>query len=356
MGNNKEPENPFIIKKQPKSKTDKPTKVYTAADFDHLSAKPDEPIAHSTQSNAEVIKTSNPMGDSIAQNNTPFTIQPEQFREKPGAAQLSEEKPFLDFGGVVPKYEQDPKKRLLNNQRQIQSLYNEAPAVFTEKEKAKQLTKDKDKALLEAAEGKIITDQEDAWQKEHGDGYWSGVGLGVKFGAAKLAKGAVTGVRGLLESGDIIRRAIGGAPMSEDENKKYYDAWESIDKNANLGFDKEYHGSNALMRAVGGLAEFAIPAALSESTGGASFLANGIGNADREVRALKQEGHKFENHADDAYVIGKGIAEMVFMKSLTAHSIFPTLPSGLRNVATKEASINALKGLVDSGAPVTSES
>jgi len=355
MENNREPENPFIIKKRPKSKTDKPTKIYTASDFDHLSVNPDEQTAQSAQSNPDVIKTSNPIADSIAQNNTPFSIQPEQFRDKMSVVP-SEEKPYLDFGGVISKYEKDPLKRLLNSQKQIQSLYNEAPTIFTEKEKVKQVVKDKEKALIKAAEEKIVTDQEDAWQKEHGDGYWSGVGLGVKFGAAKLAKGAVTGVRGLLESGDIIRRAIGGAPMTEDENKKYYDAWGSIDKSANLGLDKEYHGSNALMRAVGGLAEFAIPAALSESTGGASFLANGIGNADREVRALKQEGHKFENHADDAYVIGKGIAEMVFMKSLTAHSIFPTLPSGLRNVATKEASINALKGLVDSGAPVTSES
>ncbi len=364
-----DPQNPFVIKSKPKTVSNTPKKVYTAEDFDDLSItkKPEMAAASDalpvSQNLTEIagqdktiIQQSNPMLDHIMPKNNPFTINRSPHSEVNQTEENSDNVFHFSFTGKDSVYEKDPLKRLLASQEHLQSLYNEDPAVFTQKEKLKQQARDKEDLATQIKENKIINDQESEWKKEHGDGYWSGVGLGITFGSAKLAKGATTGLRGLLETGIILHRAIGGTPMTEEENTQYFNAWEKMDKKTNLGLNKDYHGSDSFMRAVGGLAEFAIPAALSESTGGASFLANGIGNADREVRALKQQGQKFDNHADDAYVIGRGIAEMIFMKSLTAHSIFPTLPSALKSVASKEASLNALKGMIDSAAPITSES
>ena len=214
----------------------------------------------------------------------------------------------------------------------------------TEAEKRKLLT-DKTEA--------IVKKQEDTWKKEHGDGYLSGVGLGMKYAASKVLSGSSNIVPAMVYLSDRVNKVLTGQPLLSDEEKN-----ELIDNTveaSRLGLNEDYQGSSKAMGAIGGLLEF-IPAALAaEGTGGASFYINGIGNAYKEVQNAKKNGAKFENGAEDLYIQGKGVIDYVLMTRLNAHSMFPTLPSTLRNVASREASLDAIKGLVKSGQPLTAE-
>jgi len=175
----------------------------------------------------------------------------------------------------------------------------------------------------------------------------------MSYAGSKLATGASNIVPAITYLADRVNKGLTGQSLLDDDEKA--DLLTATEETARMGLNKEYQGSDKTMTAVGGLLEF-IPAALAaESTGGASFYLNGIGNAYKEVQQLKKDGAKFENGAEDLYIQGKGIADYFLMTKLNAHSLFPTLPSALRNVASREASMTAIKDLVKAGKPLTSE-
>jgi len=267
-----------------------------------------------------------------------FTIQPTELIKKKQPARK------IDFDKAVKSFEDsfsEKKRREVTNaspQRAVEEaeLYNEG------------------KAYRKSLADEAIKRQESDWKAKYGDGFSNGMGLGITYGFSKILSGASNIVPALVYASDRINKALTGQPLLSDEEKNYL--IDSTKEAARLGLNEDYQGSDKAMTAVGGLLEFAPAAIAAESTGGISFYLNGVGNAYKEVQQLKKEGASFDRGAEDLFIQGKGITDYVLMTKLNAHSLFPTLPSGLRNVASREASIDAIKTLTKSGEPLTSES
>lgn len=208
-------------------------------------------------------------------------------------------------------------------------------------------------------EEKVINAKLDQYKKQYGNGYWGGVQAGmdeaVRIAAKGAAKGAVKLGTGLLATADMVRRGLGGKEMSAEDEAKNTAFYDKIDDNTNAGLPKDFHGSTALSRGLGGLAEF-VPAILSaEVGGGASFFFDGVGGAEQEINAAKKKGAKFENGADDWYRVGKGAANLVLLKYLNSHVLTSKLPSALVNDLAGRATLNSMKSMVDSGVEFTAE-
>ena len=320
-----------------------PTKTVVQDDKDPFAAfggktlKKKEPSVSSrgTGSTSETssFQYSNP-NDLLKSEDNSFSIQPKELKQKPTKRDIAS----VNFDTLnIPDYN-DPKRQ--------RELLNASPTEVAKTESAKK------KALDDVSAG-IIKKQEDSWKAQHGDGYLSGVGLGIKYAKSKLATGASNIVPALVYASDRINKMLTGQPLLDDQDKS--DLLEFTSKASSMGLNKEYQGSSKAMGAIGGLLEF-VPAALAaEGTGGASFYLNGVGNAYKEVQEAKKNGAKFDNGSEDLYIQGKGISDYLLMSRLNAHSLFPTLPAELRNVASREASLEAIKGLVKSGEPLTSE-
>ena len=263
-----------------------------------------------------------------------FTIQPTENIKQPAAKKKSQ----FDFDNM--------KLPFATNEKTQRQIWNANPTEVAKSERAKA-------KLVEDTNAAIVKKQETEWKAQHGDGYLSGVGLGLKYATSSILKGASAVVPAMVYASDRVNKALTGQPLLDEEEKNF--VIDNTTKGAELGLNPEYRGSDKVMGAVGGFMEF-VPAMLAaESTAGASFYLNGVGNAYKEVQQLKKEGKKFDNGAEDLYIQGKGVTDYFLMTMLNAHSLFPTLPSTLRNVASREASIDALKTLTKSGEPLTSE-
>lgn len=223
-----------------------------------------------------------------------------------------------------------------------QELYNEDPMVVSARENSiKKAQDDHEQAIVD----KQISD----YKKKHGDGFWSGVGMGATF----LASKAIKGVLPLAESAAYaIEKTNPMAAAIEPEMNHYLD---KANEASNLGLNEDYHGMGAIDKAVGGLAEFAPQILAAESTGGASYFLGGVGNAHKEVRKLKEQGATFENGADDLYTVGSGIANYLLMNKLPISKLLSKMPASLRESVVGKVSMDALKQAANSGGKVTAE-
>lgn len=225
----------------------------------------------------------------------------------------------------------------------MNDFYNEDPTVVTNREKAKN-------KIVEDQENAIVDKQISDYKKKHGDGFWSGVGMGATFLASKVAKGVLP----LAESGAYALEATNpmmyGASMPAVNQ-----ALDKADELSNLGLNKDYHGMGAIDKAIGGLAEFAPQILAAESTAGMSYFLGGVGNAHKEIRKLKEQGTKFENGSDDLYTLGSGVVNYLLMNKLPVSKLLSKMPSSLRESVAGKISMDALKQVANSGEKLTAE-
>jgi len=272
-----------------------------------------------------------------------FSVQPKELRQTP----VKTPKVKLDLSALGAY-------KPITLQEQTAANYRVDPTKFTTQQRIENPDTSVD-------EEKVINDKLESYKKKYGDTYWGGVQTGVdgitKIIGRGLARGAANLGEGVFSAADLFRRKVLGGedytPEEEAINNQFLD---KVEEKTSMGLEDNFRGFTPVDRAVGSLAEF-IPAMLSaEATGGMSFAMNGAGTADKEIREAKKNGVEFKNGADDMYRVGKMITDYTLMKTLNSHVLFNKLPAAVRDDLAGQATVNAMKGLVDSGEAITAES
>lgn len=177
------------------------------------------------------------------------------------------------------------------------------------------------------------------YKKKHGE-FWGGVHLGVDYATSKLATGGSEALRGINTAMNILDSGNPAAPVNSYFSNILLD---DLDKKATLGVDPNYN-QHGLIGSLGGILQ-TVPALLtSESSGGASFFFQGLGNADKQVNELKKQGVKFDNHSDDLYRIGSGIINYG-LTQIDAGSLLKNAPSSLKNNVVGQLVADGVKNL-----------
>lgn len=297
--------------------------------------------------------------------------QEDPFKEFGGSSLAEDEDPFAEFGGstlkkkdtpTVSKSGSAPSSTGLNPFQPSQAPT--APQVLTPEGQDQYITTEipKAQALNKKLQGYISTFEgshtpeeisavrnaglkpEEKIYKEDKT-FFDGMKLGAKYLTSKVAGGAL----GLAEGANYLINKVD--PQFKEARNFAFDI---LDEKAKMGLNPET-GQNlgTVANAVGGLLEFAPAIATSASTGGASYLLQGLGHADNQVRNMKDQGVEFKNGSDDLYIAGSGLVNYFLMNKLPISKLLSKTPAPLREAVIDNASIDMVKAL--SGKPLTSE-
>lgn len=170
--------------------------------------------------------------------------------------------------------------------------------------------------------------------------------------ARSIGANILTGiVEGTVVPAEYLNNKLG---LSSDAETKRINDKISSGKGIDLGLPKSYVDNTPGMGTVNGLARI-LPAVLTaETSGGASFALQGVGNAALRVQQMKNEGVKFNNHSDDLMILGSGLINYALGKSVSGN-VFSKLAPAVQDEVTQGLSAVATQDVAKLGADATQQ-
>lgn len=165
---------------------------------------------------------------------------------------------------------------------------------------------------------------------------------GVKYLAQKATKGGLQVVKGaayLATLGANAQKGIisGYDPAIDAGFDKADKATDFLSKG-----DQSRVEDNKTMANLGGLAEFLPSAIAGESTGGATFYLQGMGQGKEQMDAAEKSGAKINPIVKNAYILGTGAVFGTLMKGLGG-DMFKSLGSSLKDDVVSNITTQAIK-------------
>lgn len=175
------------------------------------------------------------------------------------------------------------------------------------------------------------------------------LGQKVTKGGLQVAKGAayLADIGAKLQTPTTALNAFDGSPEIDKGFEKADKATDFLSKG-----DVSRVEDSKVMANLGGLAEFLPSAIAGESTGGATFYLQGLGQGKETIEQAEKNGAKINPVVKNAFILGTGAVNGLLMGDL-GKGIFKPLTSALKDDIVANITTNAIKDAA--GKDITAE-